>query len=241
MQGTHNRPRHVDPPFSPGAAWRIIWPVAIVVIGIAVLIAVTVGMASAGASEDTVGVVATVVGSGVILIGAAILVAVLPPAQRRITVATKKRAISSVAIGLGLGCAIIVGAGIVIAAGSALDPAARQRMEDIHIPVGSAWWHAVLIVIALVLFAPIGEELLFRGLALRGIVRLVPFAVAAPLSGLLFTVAHVDSWLIWPRVLALLLTGWALAWIYQWRGLVGSVAAHATVNLVAAIALLAQL
>ena len=180
------------------------------------------------------------VGSAVVLAGAAILVRALPPAQRRLAIATKGSPGASIGLGIAIGLGLVVGSVIVISAGGAIDPTARRRLDDIGIGVGSTWWQSALMVIALIVLAPVGEELLFRGLALRGLVRLMPFAWAAPLSGLLFTAAHADAWLIWPRALALVLTGWALAWIYRWRGLVGAVAGHATVNTVAAIALVVQ-
>jgi membrane protease YdiL (CAAX protease family) len=102
------------------------------------------------------------------------------------------------------------------------------------------WWQTALIVFALIILAPLGEEILFRALELRGLVRLIPFAIAAPISGLLFTAAHYDAWVAWPRTLALVATGWALAWLYRWRGIPATITAHATVNTVAAIALIVQ-
>lgn len=228
------------PSFAPGAAWRIAWPIATVALGLAALLAVTIIADSAGASDDTLTALGAFIGSGVILAGALMLIRVLPPAQRRVSLATKGGLAASASIGLGIGFACVMGSALVITAGSEIDPNAKQALEDLEISVGSAWWQVALIVVALVVFAPVGEELLFRGLALRGIVRTMPFALAAPLSGVLFTAAHLDAWLIWPRALALVLVGWALAWLYRWRGMICAVAAHGTVNAVAAVALIAQ-
>ena len=65
----------------------------------------------------------------------------------------------------------MVGAAIILLAGSAIDSergaAARTRSRSI----GTAPWQLVLTVIALVVLAPLGEELLFRGLLLRGLAR----------------------------------------------------------------------
>lgn len=226
--------------FAPGAAWRIAWPIAMVAIGIAVLVVVAAGMDAAGASDDTTTAIATFVGSGVILLGGLLLVRVLPPAQRRVTLATKGRLWPGIGIGLAVGLGCVVGSGAIIAAGAELDEGAKQSLEDLQLSVGVTWWQMALIVTALVIFAPLGEELLFRGLELRGLVRLMPFAVAAPISGVIFTAAHLDAYLVWPRAVALILVGWVLAWIYRRRGLVGSVMAHGTVNAVAAIALISQ-
>jgi membrane protease YdiL (CAAX protease family) len=226
--------------FSPGAAWRVAWPIAMVAIGIAVLVVVATVMDAAGASDDTATAVATFVGSGVILLGGLLLVRALPPAQRRVAIATKGRLWPGIGLGLAVGLGCVVASGAIIATGAEIDPNAKRALDDLDVSVGVTWWQIMLTVIALVIFAPLGEELLFRGLELRGLVRLMPFAVAAPLSGIIFTAAHLDAYLVWPRALALILVGWVLAWIYRWRGLVGSLLAHGTVNAVAAIALIAQ-
>jgi membrane protease YdiL (CAAX protease family) len=226
--------------FAPGAAWRIAWPVAMVAIGLSALVVVAAIANALDASADTLSAVGMFTGSGIILTGALLLVRALPPAERRVTVATKGTTLRAASIGLGIGLACVLGAALVISAGIAVDPNAKRALEDLDVRVGSAWWQMALVTIALVVFAPIGEELLFRGLALRGLVRVMPFALAAPLSGVLFTAAHFDAWLVWPRALALVLVGGILAWIYRRRGLVAAVSAHATVNAVAAVALIAQ-
>ena len=211
-----------------------------VAIGIAALIAVAALSDAVGASDDTTTAVATFVGSGVILLGGLLLVRVLPPAQRRVTLATKGRLWPGIGLGLAVGLGCVIGSGAIIAAGAEVDDNARRALDDLEVSVGVTWWQIMLTVTALVVFAPLGEELLFRGLELRGLVRVMPFALAAPLSGLIFTAAHLDAYLVWPRAVALILVGWVLAWIYRWRGLVGSLVAHGTVNAVAAIALIAQ-
>lgn len=228
------------PTFSPGAAWRIAWPVAMVALGLASLLLVAAITDGAGASADATTALGTFAASGVIMAGAILLVRVLPPAQRRVALeATGSRA-RTAAIGFGVGLACVVVSGLVIVVGTALDPAAKRALDDLEISVGTSWWQVVLVTLALVIFAPVGEELLFRGLELRGLVRLMPFAWAAPLSGVVFTAAHLDAYLIWPRAVALVLVGWVLAWLYRRRGLLGSVLAHGTVNAIAAAALIAQ-
>lgn len=228
------------PRFAPGATWRIAWPVAMVAIGLAVLVGSAALVAATGASDDSVTAIATFVGSGAIVLGAVVLVRALPAAQRRVTLATKGGSVRAAGLGLAVGAGCVFLSATVIATGAQLDPNARRALEDLDISVGSAWWQVALLVIALVLFAPIGEELLFRGLALRGLVRLMPFMWAAPVSGVLFTAAHLDAYLVWPRALALALVGWALAWLYRRRGMAAAVVAHGTVNAVAAVALIVQ-
>ncbi len=227
-------------PFAPGAVWRIAWPFAVVVIGIAVLLLTVVVADAFGASSDSASAIATFTGSGVILLGGIVLVRVLPPGQRRMTVATKRRPWATAGLGVAVGLGCVLAAAAIIAVGTHLDPAAERALEGLDVPVGVVWWHTALIACALVVFAPLGEELLFRGIELRGLVRVMPFAVAAPLSAVIFAAAHLDAYMIWPRAVALVLVGWVLAWLYRRRGLLGSVLAHGTVNTVATIALIAQ-
>ncbi len=229
-----------DSPFSPGSAWRIAWPIAMVAIGIAALVVAAMLADSMGASDDAATAIATFVGSGIIFAGGIVLMRVLPPAQRRVTLATKGRPWPGIGLGLAVGLGCVFGSGLVIVAGSEIDPSAKRALEDLNVSVGITWWQIALTTCALVIFAPIGEELLFRGLELRGLVRLMPFAWAAPLSGLVFTAAHLDAYLVWPRAVALVLVGWVLAWLYRRRGMLASITAHGTVNTVAAVALIFQ-
>ena len=229
-----------DSPFSPGSAWRIAWPIAMVAIGIAALVVAAMLADSMGASDDAATAIATFVGSGIIMAGGIVLMRVLPAAQRRVTLATKGGRWPGIGLGLAIGLGCVFGSGLVIVAGGEVDPSAKRALEDLGVSVGITWWQIALTTCALVIFAPIGEELLFRGLELRGLVRLMPFAWAAPLSGLVFTAAHLDAYLVWPRAVALVLVGWVLAWLYRRRGMLASITAHTTVNSVAAVALIFQ-
>ncbi len=119
-----------------------------------------------------------------------------------------------------MGLVIVIGAAIILLAGSAIDPASSGAWTRSR-SIGSAPWQLVLMVIALVVLAPLGEELLFRGLLLRGLVRRMPFWPAALISSVLFAAAHADAYVLWPRAIALIGTGVVLAWIYRRAGLLG--------------------
>ena len=223
-----------------GAWWRIVVPLAAVVVGLAAAIGCVLAVRAAGASQDASSAVGVAVGSaGILLVGLVVLL-VVQPAQRRLMLASNGRVGPSLAIGLGIGAAIVVGSALIIGTGASLDADAKQRLEEVQVTLAGVWWQTALIVFALIILAPLGEEILFRALELRGLVRLIPFAIAAPISGLLFTAAHYDAWVAWPRTLALVATGRALAWLYRWRGIPATITAHATVNTVAAIALIVQ-
>jgi membrane protease YdiL (CAAX protease family) len=223
-----------------GAWWRILVPLAAVVAGLGAAIGCVLAARALGASQDASSAVGVAVGSAGILLVGLVVLRTVQPAQRRLMLASKGRVGPSVAIGLGIGAAIMVGSAIIIGTGAGIDGDARDQLEEAQIALAGVWWQTALIVFALIVLAPLGEEILFRALELRGLVRLIPFAVAAPISGLLFTAAHYDAWVAWPRTLALVATGWALAWLYRWRGIPATITAHATVNTVAAIALIIQ-
>jgi membrane protease YdiL (CAAX protease family) len=223
-----------------GAWWRILVPLAAVVAGLGAAIGYVLAARALGASQDASSAVGVAVGSAGILLVGLVVLRTVQPAQRRLMLASKGRVGPSVAIGLGIGAAIMVGSAIIIGTGAGIDGDARDQLEEAQIALAGVWWQTALIVFALIVLAPLGEEILFRALELRGLVRLIPFAVAAPISGLLFTAAHYDAWVAWPRTLALVATGWALAWLYRWRGIPATITAHATVNTVAAIALIIQ-
>jgi membrane protease YdiL (CAAX protease family) len=223
-----------------GAWWRILVPLAAVLLGLGAAIGCVLAARALGSSQDASSAVGVAVGSAGILLVGLVVLRTVQPAQRRLMLASKGRLGPSVAIGLGIGAAIMVGSAIIIGTGAGIDGDARDRLEEAQITLAGVWWQTALIVFALIVLAPLGEEILFRALELRGLVRLIPFAVAAPISGLLFTAAHYDAWVAWPRTLALVATGWALAWLYRWRGIPATITAHATVNTVAAVALIIQ-
>ena len=158
---------------------------------------------------------------------------------RRWAVEPKRRLGAALAVGIPVGLGVVVGAGAIIVAGSAIDPVVERRLEDME-DIGTVPWQLAITVFSLVVLAPLGEELLFRGLLLRALVRRLRFWPAAVITSVLFTAAHADAYILWPRAIALFGTGLALAWVYRRRGYWASVAAHATVNTIAAIALVAS-
>ncbi|MCL1877170.1 CPBP family intramembrane metalloprotease [Candidatus Saccharibacteria bacterium] len=55
---------------------------------------------------------------------------------------------------------------------------------------GNAWWQLVIIFIALVVIAPLFEEMIMRGFLFKKIRKNVPFIVTAVVVSLLFALAH---------------------------------------------------
>ena len=117
---------------------------------------------------------------------------------------------------------------------------ARGASETVarSLGLGQAPWSDVAVVLAVTVMAPLGEELLFRGLFFRslrdGLARWLPLPWGAGLgivfSSLLFAVVHVGDGQItqWP---ALFIMGVLLALTYEWTGsLLAPMLVHALNN-----------
>ncbi len=223
----------------PGFWWRVLSPLGAVLAAFILLVVGAGTLSLTALSDDALEAILVFATSLLLLVFAVVLWLGLPAANRRAAVAVKGPLPRAVAVGVGMGLALVVGAGLILLAGSAIDSNVERQLDEVE-SIGTAPWQLVLTVSALVILAPLGEELLFRGLLLRGLARRLPFWAAAAISSLLFASAHADSYVLWPRAIALAGTGLVLAWIYRRRGYWASVSAHATVNVVAAIALVAS-
>lgn len=116
------------------------------------------------------------------------------------------------------------------------DPVVPPRQEVL--PEGPSAFHVYLGGVVVVLAAPIGEELFFRGLLFGGLRRSLPFWAAAVISSAIFAVVHVYV-LLMPL---LFLVGFGLAYIYERSdSLVTSIAAHAAFNLVGYLLIVREL
>lgn len=223
----------------PGFLWRLLSPIGAVLLAFVLLAAGAGALTATSLSDDGTAAVLAAVTSFLLLVFGVLLWLRLPAHERRTAIALKHTLGGAIGLGITLGIGIIIGSGAILVAGSAIDPGVEERLEDVE-EIGTVPWQATLTIVALVLLAPLGEELLFRGLLLRALVRRLRFWPAAAISSLVFAAAHADAYLIWPRAIALVGTGLALAWLYRWRGYWASVIAHATVNAVASVALVAS-
>ena len=236
--GTLEPAGHAPAPDRPGFLWRVLSPIGAVLLAF-VLLLVGAGALQATSLSDDATTALLQVGTGLLLLVFALLLwRALPEHERRAATALKHSAGGAIGLGVTLGIGIVIGAGAIIFAGQAIDPVVERRLEEVE-EIGTVPWQLAILVLALVVLAPLGEELLFRALLLRALTRRLRFWPAAIISSLLFAAAHPDSYLLWPRAIALVLTGLVLAWLYRWRGYWASVTAHATVNTVASIALIA--
>lgn len=225
---------------APAGFWpRVLRPIGAVLLAFGLSIPMAAALTATSLSDESIAAIFTVIGSGLIALFGLIFLSALPAHERRLAVATKHSGAGAVGLGLVIGIGIVIASGAIILLGTLVDPRLEGRLEDQTLDLGSAPWQAALMVFALVVLAPLGEELVFRALLLRALVRRLAFWPAATVSAVLFAASHDDSYVIWPRAIALVATGLALAWLYRWRGYRAAVTAHATVNGVAAIALLA--
>jgi membrane protease YdiL (CAAX protease family) len=222
----------------PGFLWRVLSPIGAVLLAFVVLAIGAVVLDGTSLSDDATAALLSFGTSVLLLVFGVVLWRGLPAHERRAAVALKHSARGALGLGVTIGIGLVIGAGAIILLGSAIDPVVERRLDEVD-EIGTVPWQIVLTVVAVVVLAPLGEELLFRGLLLRALVRRMRFLPAAVISALLFAAAHADSYLLWPRAVALVGTGVVLAWLYRWRGYFASVAAHATVNVVAAVALVA--
>jgi hypothetical protein len=95
---------------------------------------------------------------------------------------------------------------------------------------GSPWELALVFLLACV-FAPITEELMFRGALFAHLRERFPWWLAAPIVAVLFALMHPQSWIALPALAAIAVV---FAGIREWRGsIIGCMAAHAVHNGVA--------
>lgn len=229
---------------APGRWWRILSPIGATFAGLAMVVAAYGLLESlTPLGETETAALATLAGSLTLLALGLALWRALPAHERRIAVETKGSRGKGILIGLatGIGCIVVLAPIFVL--GELVDPSVGRRLEDSadDIALDGALWANVIIVASLVVLAPLSEELLDRALLLRGLARVMRFLPAAIVSSIVFSLSHLDAWVLflWPRGIWLAATGLALAWVYRRRGYLPAVATHATVNSIAAISLVA--
>jgi membrane protease YdiL (CAAX protease family) len=139
--------------------------------------------------------------------------------------------------GIGAGLGAVVAGTIVIVITIAIvhaitgnEPSSSTALDDTTGP-----W-LILNALMAVLLAPVCEEVYFRGFLFQGLRGRMRFLWAALLSGSFFAFVHVEP----IRFFGLAVMGLILASVFERRRtLVSSMAAHATVNVVAVVLLFA--
>lgn len=214
---------------------RIAGPVLMVLGSFAVATIAYAVLVGAGASDDSAGAVAQLVG-GLAILGLGFRAySRLPGHERRQVLAPRRSIAACVLVGVGLAFVLRIVAGIVLSIGQSLDPSLCRELLTLDDAIPTVLWQKVLLAISLVVLAPLGEELVFRGLLLRGLARRVTFPAAAVISGVAFALLHPQYWTIWPLLIAVSIFGIVAAYVYRRLGYPASVTMHVMFNLVTAI------
>jgi uncharacterized protein len=223
---------------TPQVKLRIIGPLLIVLAAFALSIFVYGILKAFSLSDDSANVIAGFFASAAILGFGLLARANLPAHERRQVTSPRWKIAAALGIGVALGIGARIGIGIVVTLGQAVDPGLCRKILELDDDLPTVFWHKLLVAIALVVLAPLGEELVFRGLLLRGLVRRMSFPVAAVISGVLFGVSHVQYWALWPLLVGICGFGVAAAYIYRTMGYPANVMMHAVFNGVVAVILL---
>jgi membrane protease YdiL (CAAX protease family) len=226
-------------PVEPGFWWRLLMPVVAVIAGLVGLVVVVVA-ATTATSGGMADAIAATAGSAIILAAGLALVRHLPRHEVRRIFAAKATTATTVVTGIGFGVLLTITSAVIIAVGLLIDPGLGGDSRDIAAPLGPGVAGTLIVICGVIALAPLGEELLFRGIMLRGLVRRCPFWPAAVISAVVFAACHADVLLslMWPRYIALAVVGVVLAALNRSHGYWCGVTAHATVNTLATIAVL---
>jgi membrane protease YdiL (CAAX protease family) len=138
------------------------------------------------------------------------------------------------ALGAGAGLGVVAWFGSTIVAGgmAALLQAFGMEVEPQAAARAIERVEPWLVVVALVILAPIAEEIFFRGVVFNALRREGGRRWAYIGSALLFAVIHLDLVVLVP----LFLLGLALAWLYErTNNLLAPIAMHATVNAISVV------
>jgi membrane protease YdiL (CAAX protease family) len=231
-----------------GDAWwgALVYVVASLMVGIAVLL-VNVGSESTDALElGPYGVSASVLANVLAFAGVPWL------ASRRKGLGSLSRDFGLRIVWRDLGVGIGIGIGSLLVAGivsSALDDAFGVEDPTSNMPVDTLTGVPAFVVMfmAVAIVTPVIEELFFRGLVYRSLLkRGMPTWVAIPVSVVIFVLPHLLAVPQWPNVVTLFavigVLGLAFTLACHWSGnrLGPAIVAHAVINGTAVIVLFAQ-
>jgi membrane protease YdiL (CAAX protease family) len=237
-------PPRPDVPFErhpealPGATWRpleSLWLFGIALVVAALLSAPISLMGSCSAQYD----LAVLVGE--VALGATVLwwVAVIRKTPVR-ALGIPRRPLGDLATGLAVGLLLVVVAAVVLAIVQGIatnilghSPKEPEQVVACVRGVGLAFLAPIVI-----LAAPLGEELFFRGFLYQGLRRRFSVWPAAILSGVFFGIVHLGGVAFFLIVPSLAAVGVGLALVFERRqSLLASMAAHAAFNVVGYLAI----
>ncbi|MGI9017468.1 MAG: CPBP family glutamic-type intramembrane protease [Euzebya sp.] len=222
--------------------WEWFDAVVVYFVWFALLGALALGVQTLVSDSDVQTAVVLPVAAVVLVVVTVVWIAVrsaaggLPDGRRRL-VGVKRPEARDLAIGVGYGVAaflvIQLGLGTAVSAlVQALGREVPQIQEGVQTSLQGQGTLPLVIAFAVAVLAPMGEELLFRGVLYQALAKHMPGWPAVGLSGLAFGLTHVELFVV---VLTFPL-GMFLAWTLRRHGtLLVPILAHAVFNLIGVV------
>ncbi len=219
-------------PPGPPATWRAVEAIPVFLLILAA--ATVIGLVGMGLPCGPQNVVVT--GGGELAFAAVVIVWVTRVRHAPLaTLGLPRKPLGDLAFGVVGGAILEVSAGIVLAVVQAIAQAILGHPPAQPEQVATCVSGASLAFLApvVVLMAPFGEELFFRGFLYKGLRRTRPVVASALISGFFFGLSHFGGFDFLLIIPSLMVVGIGLALIYEHRqSVLASMAAHATFNLV---------
>jgi membrane protease YdiL (CAAX protease family) len=140
------------------------------------------------------------------------------------------REVSAGLVGYFAGAALLAGYYLLLGAfaGDAEDPATDTKFPMFQRPLSNSWIPVVFDAIGACIWAPVFEEIFFRGCLHRGFSRKIPVAARVLISAVMFGIIHPYST---QGIIQVGLGGLVYGYMREWRGsILGSMLAHALHN-----------
>lgn len=231
VEHVEQRQRHLDPPWNP---WEAV-PIAVAVSAAIFLVALVV----VGAFGGTGGYAALVISLLSSVAFAGVTMAWIAIRYRRALPALglhSARPSRDLAVGAWVGAGLFGAAGFLVVPviqviWEALVGSPPPAIDQQVIPVDPSIGHVILGMVAVVIGAPIGEEVFFRGFLFGSLRSRLGFVRGAAISSLVFAAFHYPGGPV--LVLTMIFVGAGFALLYHRRGsLVAPIAAHAMFNII---------
>lgn len=221
-----------QPVLTPWRPWEAI-PVALAALCASIIVAV--GLAAAGAGVGGTPLLLSAIAMQASFFGFSLMWVSLRYRQGPAALGLRSaRATRDLALGAWVGAGLFAGVlfailPAIVALWSVIAGSPPDPIEQPILPVEPGTVHVVLGAIAVVIFAPLGEEVFFRGFLYGSLRGRLGFAPAAAISAATFAIFHVSPLL----VILMFFVGFALAWLYERRGsLIAPIGAHAMFNVI---------
>ena len=204
------------------------------IVSVAVVVLLVLGLIVSKVGKDDLALV-TVLTSlvlGLVILGAVALIGLRPYRVSLASLGITQLRVPSLRVALMTVSVLFLSLGATALYSALVQASGIKFLEPPEIPTGivlpGAW--AVFTFIALVLWTPFTEEVLFRGFVFAGLLPRLGGPGAMIVSALIFSAFHIDPGVLIP----IFITGFLLSWLYRRTGsLWPSITAHAGQNAIA--------